>query len=304
MTNAPPPIGDSTSLFAPAFLPLIEQVRLGRVAGRAVDPRSVRLGVPAATDAAAVVIDPHSGLADVDARLSLNKIAAALALRGWLLPVLRPLPATPLWRLAMDAPFIVDAAVQQGTLISADGDVFATPRAPRHSAGPSVLHSTTTNPPFAFLTRARLRIAPAKHTHLWREDYGDVMGVARRLRTLVDEGRVFGAEGYGCSVVGLGGEARHEGGLTFSRWTATAARWSSSRSLRPGDVDAMAAALALGHRVALVPFLQRAAILEREPPTVQMSDVRSAAASFADALRSSPDSRGTLAPRTKSRTTT
>ena len=277
----------STMLVAPGFLPLVEQVRLGRVAGRGVDPRAVRLGVPPNDDPQNIVVDAHNGLADVDARLSLAQIAAWLLTRGWLLPLLRPLPTTPLWRLAMDAPFVVDAVVQQGILISVDGDVFATPRAPRHSAGPSVLHSTTTNPPFAFLTRARLRIAPAAHTPLWREEHPDVRSVAKRLRGLIDESRSFGVEGFGTSVTGLGGEAGHETGLSFARWTSMKARYTSSRSVRPGDVDAIAAALSAGHRVAAVPYLQRAAILGRQRPVVAMTDVRSAAAALADALRSS-----------------
>jgi hypothetical protein len=278
----------SVTLVAPHFLPLIEQLRTARVARRSLDPRSVDLGVPPDDEPQNVVVDAFNGLADVDARLSLASIASTLQARGWLLPLLRPLPATPLWRLAMDAPFVVDTAVQAGTLISVDGDVFGTPRAPRHSAGPSVLHSTTTNPPFAFLSRARLRIAPATHTPWWREDHDDVLSVAKRLRGLVDEGLAFGAEGIGTSVVGLGGEAAHERGLSFARWTSVRARYTSSRSLRPGDVDGIAAALAAGHRVAVVPFLQRAAVLGRSRPSVALVDVRSAAAAFAGALTRKP----------------
>ncbi|MDP2345103.1 MAG: hypothetical protein Q8O67_29430 [Deltaproteobacteria bacterium] len=286
----------SATLVAPHFLKLIERLRTARVARQSLDPRTVDLGVPPDDEPSNVIIDAFNGLVDVDARLSLAAIAASLETRGWLLPLMRPLPATPLWRLAMDAPFVVDAAVQAGILVSVDGDVFGTPRAPRHSAGPSVLHSTTTNPPFAFLTRARLRVAPATHTPWWREDHGDVMSVAKRLRGLVDESRAFGAEGFGTSVVGLGGEAGHavlipEGGLSFTRWTSMHARWSSSRSVRPGDVDAIAAALSAGHRVAVVPFLQRAAILGRSRPPVALVDVRSAAGAFADALRSPKISR-------------
>ncbi len=285
MTTPNDPGTENTLLVAPAFLPLIEQVRLARVARRTVDPRTVDLGVPAKDDRTAIVVDAHNGLADVDGRLSLAAIAAWLSARGWLLPLLRPLPPTPLWRLAMDAPLVVDAVAQQGILVSVDGDVFSTPRAPRHSAGPSVLHSTTTNPPFAFLTRARLRIAPATHTPLWREDHADVMAVAQRLRRLVDEGRTFAAEGCGLSLVGVGGGARHETGLAYGPWTSMAARWTSSRSVRPGDVDAIAAALSAGHRVAVVPFLQRAAILGRARPVVALTEVRAAAAALADAIR-------------------
>lgn len=275
----------TTLLTAPAFEPLIEQVRVHRVLGRTLDPRTVDLGVPAGDDG--FVIDGANGLVDVDARLSLAAIAHKLELRGWLLPLLRPLPATPLWRLVQQAPLVVDAVVQQGILITVDGDVLSTPKAPRHSAGPSVLASTTTKTPFSFLTRARLRIAAATHTPLWREDHNGTRAVAARVRALVDEGRAFAVDATGWSIAVLGGEGPSSIGSTssFLPWTRPRARWSSARSIDPGDASAIEAALTKGHRVAVVPYLQRAAVLSRASHKVAVVDVRGAAGALADALR-------------------
>lgn len=271
------------------FLPLIEQVRVQRVLNRTLDPRTVRLAPPPRDDVGAIVLDDANGLVDVDARISLPRLATWLENRGWLLPLLRPLPPLPLWRLAMAAPFVVDAICQQATLITVDGDVFQTPKAPRHSAGPSMLHATTTAVPLAFVTRARLRLTPSTHTTLGIETHDDVMAVARRLRALVDEARVFAADARGTSIAILGGEPRTGASPELSRpWTSAPARWRSARSLHPGDVFAIADALRAGARVATVPFMQRTAVLENHQRRVDVVDVRGAAAALADALRKGP----------------
>lgn len=282
---------------AQAFLPLIEQVRVHRVLDRRLDPHTFTLTPPSA-DKDAIVVDAHNGLADVDARLSLSVVAARLLARGWLLPLVRPLPSTPLWRLAMTAPFFIDACAQQATLITVDGDVFSTPKAPRHSAGPSMLHATTTAVPFAFVTRVKLRLMPLTHATVSVESHEDVSAVAARVRALVDEARAFGVDARGNSIVVVSGApARTASTLPGpaqddsknAPWTTPRARWSSSRSIHPGDVTAIAAALKAGHRVAAVPFLQRAAVLQRvSAPAVGLLDVRGAAAALADALRTDP----------------
>ena len=285
----------SALLVAPAFEPLIEQVRVHRVLNRTLDPRTVDLGVPnlksGDVDKGGFVVDVNNGLVEVDARLSLATIAQLLLARGWLLPLLRPLPPIPLWRLVQQAPIVVDAVVQQGVLISVDGDVYATPKAPRHSAGPSVLSATTTKTPFSFLTRAKLRIAPIAHTPLRREDFANERDAAARVRALVDGGRVFGVDARGSSLAILGGEAGTQlptPSSSCAPWTTSSARWTQAASIVAGDARAIEAALLRGHRVAAIPYLQRAAVLSRGAHKVAVVDVRGAAGALADALRSRP----------------
>jgi hypothetical protein len=279
----------SKTVTASPFLPLIEQVRVQRVLNRSLDPKTVCLPAPALDEAGAVVLDDANSLVDVDARISLPQLATWLEHRGWLLPLLRPLPPLPLWRLAMAAPFVVDAVCQQATLITVDGDTFSTPKAPRHSAGPSMLHATTTAVPLAFLTRVKLRLTSSTHTTLGIETHDDVFAVARRMRALVDEARVFAADACGTSLAILGGELRAAASPEHSRpWARPQARWRGARSLLPGDVFAIADALAAGARVATVPFMQRTAVLENHRRRVDVVDVRGAAAALADALRKGP----------------
>jgi hypothetical protein len=292
--------------------PLVEQLRLAHVghegAGLAVD--DVVLGTPRVDAADALVIDAHNGLVDVDARLSLSVIARALRARGWELPLLRPLPAAPLWRLATRAPFLVDALVQRAMLVTGDGDVVETPSAPRHSAGPSLLHAATLPAPLAVLVRARLRIVSAAHTTTWRENGNDATAVAERLRALVDGARAFSVCAHGRALVVLGGASLAPSGSSVPTASSVAAastapsavpsptdgrsglpmtlRWTSARSIRPGDVPAIASALRAGRRVVSFPYLQRTAVLERERPARTLLDVRSAAATLAAALASAP----------------
>ena len=128
----------------------------------------------------------HNGLVDVDARLSLNAIRRQLEAQGLTLPLPRPLPAGPLWRVAIAAPFVVDALVHSGDLVTTEGALLQTPSAPRHAAGPSLLHLVAGPSPLALLVRARLRTVPLPT--LRREDhiFDDVDGNAEALRALVN----------------------------------------------------------------------------------------------------------------------
>jgi hypothetical protein len=299
---------------AQAFLPLVEAVRVHRVNNKPLALDSVALPRVARDDASAVVVDVHNGLIDVDARLSLPAIAKRAAALGYWLPVLRPLPSMPLWRVAPQYPFYVDAVVQSATLISVDGDVFATPRGPRHSAGPSMLHATTTAPPFAFLVRARLKVTSIVHSGVEVVDCGSVDDAARALRDIVDDARVFGVEAFGSRLLRLGGAVPSSTTSTSTTSTPTSATttttttttqtttraappqtpWATaatavrrSRSLPPGDLVAIREALHAGQRVCAVPFMQRVAALDAVDVDARadVKDVRAAAQAFANALR-------------------
>lgn len=300
---------------AQAFLPLVEAVRVHRVNNKPLALASVSLPRLAKDDASAVVVDVHNGLIEVDARLSLPAIAKRAAALGYWLPLLRPLPAQPLWRVAPRFPFYVDAAIQSATLISVDGDVFATPRGPRHSAGPSMLHATTTTPPFAFLVRARIKVTSIVNSGVDVVDCGSVDAAAHAVRDLVDDARVFGVEAFGSRVLRLGGAVPSStttatttstpaSSTTTTTTTTTTTRpappqtpWAKaaplsrrSRSLPPGDVVAIREALLAGQRVCAVPFMQRVAALDPVADAVtaagaDVKDVRAAAQAFANALR-------------------
>jgi hypothetical protein len=285
----------ATNLVLPAdWAPLVEKLRLAHVEGGELDVDDVDVGTPRIDAADALVIDAHNGLVDVDARLSLSAIARALHARGWRLPLFRPLPATPLWRLVARAPFLVDALVQRAVLLSVDGDLLPTPPAPRHSAGPSLLHATTTTSPLAVAVRARLRIVSSAHTVAWHESLADVDAVAARLRAFTDGARVFAACAHGTSLWVLGGSAQAPassptpGPQSTPTSSLLGLRWAAARSLRPGDVGGIASALRAGRRVVAVPYLQRTAVLERERPSRRLVDVHAAAKALATALSSAP----------------
>ncbi|MBM4280518.1 MAG: hypothetical protein FJ137_07080 [Deltaproteobacteria bacterium] len=284
------------------WAPLVERLRLAHLAGEGVDVDDVALGAPRLGAADALVIDAHNGLVDVDARLSLSLIARALRARGWALPLLRPLPAAPLWRLATRAPFVVDALVQRATLLSVDGDLVETPAAPRHAAGPSLLHTATAPAPMAVLVRARLRVVSAAHTTTWTERFDDAAALAARVRDLVDGARAVAACARGRTLVVLGGASLAPTGSAAGSTApapvhrvdddgadeASDLRWTSARSLRPGDVFGIESALRAGRRVVSVPYLQRTAVLERARPPRALLDVKGATAALVDALASAP----------------
>lgn len=301
-TTSPTKAGSPARVELPAdWAPLVEGLRLAHVQqdGGGLDIDEIRLGAPRVDAADALVIDGHNGLVDVDARLSLAVIARALRARGWLLPLWRPLSAAPLWRLASRAPFVVDALVQRATMLNGDGDLLDTPPAPRHSAGPSLLHGATTTTPLAILVRARLRIVSAAHTTLWRERHDSVGAAAARMRDLVDGARAFAACAEGSTVCVLRGSSSpasasgsttvvDQSELAVHRRSAWPDRWRSTRSLRPGDIMAIASALAAGQRVVSVPYLQRTAVLERARPPRMLLDVKNAAQALCAALSSAP----------------
>jgi hypothetical protein len=290
----------TSSTLPPDWAPPVEKLRLAHVGRADVDVDAIDVGRPRIDAADSLVVDAHNGLVDVDARLSLAAIARALHARGWRLPLFRPLPSTPLWRLAPRAAFVVDALVQRATLLSVDGDLLDTPPAPRHSAGPSLLHGTTMPAPLAVLVRARLRIVSSAHTVAWHEAFAHTDDVAHRVREFVDGARAFALCAHGTSLWVLGGSALAPPSSTTPRaaetsTTATTSstalmglRWASARSLRPGDAGGIASALRAGRRVVAVPYLQRTAVLERDRPARRLVDVHSAAAALANALSSAP----------------
>jgi hypothetical protein len=266
---------------------LVERLRLARVTGKAAP--SLTLRPPKVSAEGAVVVDVDNGLADVDARLSLAQIARRLRALGYRLPLLRPLPAIPLFRLALSAPFIIDALVQRGTLISLDGGAIATPAAPRHAAGPSLLHLAAGPQPMALLARAHLRVVHQAEVRLAVTNFSSVAdAVALVVREAVRQ-RAIGVEALaderGVSVAVLGAHAVDKGNDKGARWATPEARFAATRSLAPSDATAIETALRAGERVAVVPFMQRAAALtSRAPATPRLDPVDDAARAMARAL--------------------
>ena len=271
----------------------VEPLRLARFRGEALVASSLRLRAPSATSEGAIVIDADNGLADVDARLSLRAIGAALAARGWWLPLLRPWAALPLWRLVMDAPFVVDALVQRGVFLSLDGDAVDAPRAPRHAAGPSMVHALCGPTPLALVARATLRVVPRTHAHLVVTDHGSVAEATAAFVAVTEAARAVTVEAVGTRVAVLAAEhvsGAVDDGHSMPRergasWGTMPARASASVSIAPGDRPAIGRALLAGRRVVAVPFMQRAAILQARSSTkFRLVDVASASAALAAAL--------------------
>jgi FAD/FMN-containing dehydrogenase len=242
----------------------VEPLRLAQLQGAPLLASELVLLPPASPSDVAIAIDAHNGLADVDARLTLRAIGEALWARGFFLPLLRPWAAVPLWRLAIDVPFVVDALVQRGTLVTIDGDAIDTPRAPRHAAGPSLLHAVCGPTPLCLLTRATLRVVPRERAELVVVTHDTIAAAARAVVELSTEARAFAVDACAARVVVLrsgDGVARSPSLVRGVAGDALARRARGSRSISPGDVIAIEHALQMGRRVVAVPFMQRAAIL-------------------------------------------
>ncbi len=275
---------------------LIELLRRARVEGT---PLALR--APPGTDSAivrlvagreaTVSLDGHNGIAEIDGALTLSSAARRLERMGAVFPLARPLPPLSLAVACAALPFFVDAYVQQVEAITFDGDPFDTPRAPRAAAGPSLIAALCTRPPLALAVRARVRVLLTTHAVLHREEHDNVRAAAARVRALVDDGRAFTVDACGTSVLVLGGAGRatslpaesftHEG-------RGRSASFSRSRSLRPGDEDAVAAALDEGARVVAAPFMGRVAALSRGFEAIPVVEVERGVRAVADALVKGP----------------
>jgi hypothetical protein len=284
-----------------AIMGLVERLRLARVKKTPLSASSIVLTAPPTDDIRSVVIDADNALADVDARLSLADIGHRLKQLGYWLPMLRPWSAMPLWRLAMTAPFVVDALIQRGTLVSVDGDVIDTPRAPRHAAGPSLLHGLCARPsPTALLVRAHLRVVPRTHARLVVTDLGSADAAARAFVTVTDAARAVCVEAFGTSLAVLAddhGAIDNDVDVDSDRgsaWGRLSSRVVGSRSIGPGDRPAIVKALCAGQRVIAVPFMQRAGVLlsttasAAAPSLVDVSTATTLAASAIAAALSRP----------------
>jgi hypothetical protein len=287
-----------------AIMALVERLRLSRVRKSPLHAASIVLTPPPADDLRSVIIDVDNGLADVDARLSLHAIGYRLKQQGYWLPMLRPWSSMPLWRLAMTAPFVVDALIQRGTLLSVDGDVIDTPRAPRHAAGPSLLHGLCARPsPTALLVRAHLRVVPRTHARLVVTDWGSANAAARAFVTVTDAARAVCVEAFGSNLAVLAddhGAADVDVDVDSDRgsaWGSMSARVMGSRSIGPGDRPAIVKALCAGQRVVGVPFMQRAGVLlsttasGASPLLVDVSTATTQAASAIAAALTRPQER-------------
>jgi hypothetical protein len=273
---------------------LVETLRRAHVEGAAIALRAPEAGDTAvvrliAGKDARVTLDAHNGLAEIDGALPLGASARRLEQIGALFPVARPLPPAPLAIAAAAVPYLVDAFVASGDALTFDGDALTTPRAPRSAAGPALLYAVCTRPPLALLVRARVRVLLASHATSWREELSSARAAAERVCDLVEDGRAFAVDACGATVLVLAAagvpappSAIPARFAHFGHGRSTA--FAHSRSLAPGDVDAMEAALRTGARVAGAPQIGRVAALERGLEVLPVVDVATATRHLAAAL--------------------
>lgn len=246
---------------------------------------------------ARISLDAHNGLAEIDGALLLGASARRLEQIGAIFPMARPLPPVPLAIAAAAIPYLVDAFVHSGDALTFDGDPLTTPRAPRAAAGPSLLHAVCTRPALALLVRARVRVVMATHATSWREELKDEAEAAARVRELVEQGRAFAVDACGATVLvlapaGVPAPARAVPARFAHTGHGRGTAFAHSRTLVPGDVDAMTAALRAGARVAGAPFIGRAAALERGLEVLPVVDVATGARALATALVDAGAKRG------------
>ncbi len=253
----------------------VEALRVAAVSAVPLSASRLHITAPRAAAAGAIVVDADNLLADVDARLSLAAIGHRLASLGYAIPFFRPWPTVPLWRLAMTMPYVVDALAQRATLLTVDGDAADTPAAPRHAAGPSLLHSVCGPQPLALLKRVHLRVSRRDDGVVGVIDADSAAAAAVVVRDVVAAGRVVAVDaiaavaGIRVAVFGSEGAVSAAGARVVDAadaaalrpWINAGARVRRSRSLSPGDATAIAAALRAGQRVSAMPAMQRLAAL-------------------------------------------
>ncbi len=229
-----------------------------------------------------VVIDTDNGLADVDALISVRDLGEHLSQRGYHLPLPQPWPDVSLAQLALTAPIVVEALVQRAQLSTRDG-MFDTPKAPRHSAGPSLLHLCCGPLPMAQLVRAHVRVVHHREAQLSTVRVDDVVSYLVREADLA---RAIYVCADSTTITTLSASAQEPSSLN----TPTSA-WTTARAIVAGDAHAMRAALDVsGARVLLFPFMQRAAVLTTAPSTsgpttrAKSVDVKAGARALAQAL--------------------
>lgn len=253
-----------------------------------------------AHDVDGITIDAHNGLADVPAHMGLAAIARALAARGYTLPWPRPLPSTPLVTLAARFPFVVDALLHSADVV-VGGHALQTPTAPRHAAGPSLLHTVAGPFPLGRLHRARLRIAPTGTLSV-RYTSTSLDNASAQLQRLSDAQQAWCVLATPAADVGVALQVWTGRLIDDSAPLATRVTVDIEGQLKPppvrslhsihgGDRVAVDAAFAAGDRVLLLPTQQRAAVLSAARPgqaPALAASPREAAAHFAAALRRSP----------------
>jgi FAD/FMN-containing dehydrogenase len=284
----------SSSSGAP--VPARRDVQLADLAGFLRQNRVARadlaFGALRVTGTGTVDVDAHNCSADVDANVTLAQLARALHAKGFVLPLARPLPAVSIAVACATLPFFVDALVQQASALTTDGEPYETPRAPRSATGPSLLHALCARPPLAIAVRVRVRVLPRARVQVVVHEHASVHDAARALADVHHEARAYAVDACGARVValvGAGTPSRVAGAplavtAPFAHQSGRA-RVHSSTHIVPTDVAAIARALADGHRVALAPFMGRAAVLSRAFVRVPLVDTTRGVATLAEALR-------------------
>lgn len=238
-------------------------------------------------------VDAPNGLVDVDAGATLPLLARLCRAQGLVLPLARPLPHLSLQAAVALAPIVLDALVHSLDAVTLDGLRFSTPMAPRAAAGPDLAGAVAARPPLAVLLRARLRVFSSAHAACEREVFPSTAAAAARVVALLEEGRALSVDAVGATVLALVGTGSPRREPPVEPASAPFAhqgrpRFSSGRSLVPGDVEAVAHALARGERVIAAPLMGRVGALSTDKPSILLGDEAAAAAALAGALGKRP----------------
>ena len=247
-------------------------------------------------------LDADNGLLDVDAGLSLARIARIAARLGVWFPLARPLGAMTLQAACNAMPFVPDALVHSIDAVTCDGDAYSTPMAPRSATGPGLIGALSVRPPLALAVRARIRVHQRATTTPTAERYAHTADAALRVLELHAEGRALAVDAWGSTVQLLVGQgsplrmSRHRARLAFSGPAQdtrpfahapsprSAAKFASGLVLSPSSYEDVERALARGARVVAAPLMGRLGTLERERISLPVHDLPSSVGSLVAAL--------------------
>ncbi|MFZ9887102.1 MAG: hypothetical protein ACO3JL_06335 [Myxococcota bacterium] len=189
--------------------------------------------------------------------------------RGYLLPLPRPLPSCSIATLCTRLPYLVDAYVTGVDARLPSGTHVVVPHSPRGAVGPDLLGLVCARATAAVVRQVTLRVIAQGEACLDEYRCDSVDEAAATVVSRVTEGRAFAVMAYvapaGVTVRSLGGPRAATLPSppidVFRRWRWPHGRVHAARNLLPGDIVAIAAALARGEVVHGAPFVGRVAAL-------------------------------------------
>lgn len=214
-------------------------------------------------------IDVASGVVRLPGHCRVALAGRLCRQRGYLLPLPRPLPGCTVATLCARLPYIVDAYVTGIEATLSSGATLSVPHRPRGAVGPDLLGLVCQPATAASLRWVTLRLTAYTEATAEERRYESIDEAAATIVARVTEGRAFAVVAYrvaaGVVVRCLGGDGLSSPPLdtvdVARRWRWERGAGASSRNLRPGDHDAVAASLAAGEMVHAAPFVGRIASL-------------------------------------------